>query len=222
MRRSRRLREAAHLRAAAAAGVAPEDWRDWAGGVPAEGLAKVAGKLIALKKGDIVAWLEEEGKDENYIHNFFRGDQIHQFPPLFAFALVCKDWRKAQLKVGGQLHTTVRFDVILPGRLEMLKWALAEGCPTQNDHPRAQYDFNMVHEAARFGHVPLMEWLVNEEGLELNERVFTCGAEHLEVLHWAHENDCPFDEDACAYAAASGKVENLQWLRANGFPWNWR
>ena len=47
VRRSRRLREAPVLRAAAAAGVAPEDWRDWAGGLPADVLAKVAGKVVA-------------------------------------------------------------------------------------------------------------------------------------------------------------------------------
>ena len=33
--------------AAAAAGVAPEEWRDWAGGLPAEVLEKVAWKVVA-------------------------------------------------------------------------------------------------------------------------------------------------------------------------------
>ena len=47
VRRSRRLREAPHRRAAAAAGVAPEEWRDWAGGLPDEVLAQVAGKVVA-------------------------------------------------------------------------------------------------------------------------------------------------------------------------------
>ena len=47
VRRSLRLREAPRLRAAAAAGVAPEEWRDWAGGLPAGLLGKVAGKAVA-------------------------------------------------------------------------------------------------------------------------------------------------------------------------------
>ena len=47
VRRSRRLREAPHRRAAAAAGVAPEDWRDWAGGLPMHVLVKIAKKYIA-------------------------------------------------------------------------------------------------------------------------------------------------------------------------------
>ena len=46
VRRSQRLREAPVLRAAAAAGVAPEEWRDWAG-LPEHLLMKVAGKLVA-------------------------------------------------------------------------------------------------------------------------------------------------------------------------------
>ena len=47
VRRSRRRREAPRLRAAAAGGVAPEEWRDWAGGLPAGLLGKVAGKAVA-------------------------------------------------------------------------------------------------------------------------------------------------------------------------------
>ena len=34
-----------------------------------------------------------------------------------------------QPKVGGPLRSRVKSDVLLPGRVELAKWALAEGCP---------------------------------------------------------------------------------------------
>ena len=52
---------------------------------------------------------------------------------LFVFARVCKAWRKAQLKVGGRLRTRVLSDVILPGQVALVKWALADGCPREDE-----------------------------------------------------------------------------------------
>ena len=59
LRRSRRLREAPHRRAAAVAGVAPEEWRDWAGGLPADVLGKVVGKVVAQTEVGWAAKLRE-------------------------------------------------------------------------------------------------------------------------------------------------------------------
>ena len=42
---------------------------------------------------------------------------------------------------------------------------------------------------------------------------------HLDVLKWARENDCPWDEDTCWRAAVGG---DAKWARANGCPWNKR
>ena len=36
---------------------------------------------------------------------------------------------------------------------------------------------------------------------------------HLEVLQWARENDCPWDEETCTYAARGGHLEMLQLAR---------
>ena len=44
---------------------------------------------------------------------------------------------------------------------------------------------------------------------------------HLEVL-WARENDCPWNEATCAWAAEGGHLEVLKWARANGCPWTKR
>jgi hypothetical protein len=43
-----------------------------------------------------------------------------------------------------------------------------------------------------------------------------------EIMQWALDNDCPkgTGTDACCEAADNGALDNLQWLRANGFPWS--
>ena len=43
---------------------------------------------------------------------------------------------------------------------------------------------------------------------------------HLELLKWAREHNCPWDEDTCERAAFRGHLELLKWARANGCPWD--
>jgi hypothetical protein len=42
---------------------------------------------------------------------------------------------------------------------------------------------------------------------------------HLEVLQWLRANGCPWDEHTCMCAAAYDRLEVLKWARANGCPW---
>ena len=44
----------------------------------------------------------------------------------------------------------------------------------------------------------------------------------VELLRWARENGCPWDERTCAAAAAAGNLEVLQWARQHGCPWDER
>ena len=45
---------------------------------------------------------------------------------------------------------------------------------------------------------------------------------HLEVLQWAREHHCPWNESTCQHAAAGGHLEVLRWARENGCPWRKR
>jgi hypothetical protein len=38
----------------------------------------------------------------------------------------------------------------------------------------------------------------------------------LEVLKWARDNGCPWDEETCSSAAMAGELEVLKWARDNG------
>ena len=136
---------------------------------------------------------------------------------LFVFALVCKGWRKAQLKVGGQLRTRVHSDVAMPGSVALVKWALAEGCPR-----RAENGATMASVAASFGHMELVRWVIREQGFAMDEKVMRNAARSgdLELVRWLRGEGCPWDWMTCHYAVEQGHVEVLRWARENGCPWD--
>ena len=45
---------------------------------------------------------------------------------------------------------------------------------------------------------------------------------HLDVLRWAREHDCPWDDMTCENAARGGQLAVLRWARALGCPWSKR
>ena len=42
----------------------------------------------------------------------------------------------------------------------------------------------------------------------------------LEVLQWLRAEGCPWDYGTCYHAVNQGHVETLRWARENGCPWN--
>jgi hypothetical protein len=46
------------------------------------------------------------------------------------------------------------------------------------------------------------------------------GKGNLEILKWAHENGCPWDDSTPNNAAITGKLESLEWLHENECPFN--
>ena len=78
-----------------------------------------------------------------------------------------------------------------------------------------------VHDGGGGGHLELLQW-ARQNGCEWDEDTCKLAAKggHLEVLQWAHENGCPWDENTCEYAAYGGHLEVLQWARENGCPWD--
>ena len=194
--------------------MAPEEWRDWAGGVPADVLAMVAEALVAQTEAGWAAFLEKDGWNEGQIQEKME-ERKRDGNCLFEFALVCKPWRKAQLKVGGPLRTQVGSDVILPGSVALVKWALAEGCPRDDGYG------NMAHAAARYGHLELVKWLCGEKGFAMDEDVMAEAARsgNLELAQFLRGEGCPWDWWTCYRAVDQGHVEVLRWARENGCQW---
>ena len=167
-------------------------------------------------------------KEEDRFHNWTE-EEIREMMAkrkrdgncLYIFARVCKGWRKAQGKVGGPLRTRVCSDVILPGRVELVNWALAEGCP-RDDEGGHDEGYTMAHFAARYGHLELVRWLVGEGGFPMDEGVMAdaAGGGNLELVQWMRGGGCPWDVVTCYYAIDYGHVEVLRWARENGCPWD--
>jgi hypothetical protein len=66
--------------------------------------------------------------------------------------------------------------------------------------------------AAEVGNLDVLKW-ARENDCPWDDETCANAAEggHLEVLKWARENDCPWDEDTCANAAQGGHLETLKW-----------
>ena len=202
---------------ALAPGADPEEWRDWAGGLPALVLGKVVETLIAQDKAVWAAGLKQRNPDwtdERIQERTAKRKQDGNC--LFVFAMVCKQWRKAQQKGGAPLRSR-SVDMILPGSVALAKWALAEGCPRE-----AENGYHMARYAAMFGHMELMVWLIRERGFAMDEGVMAnaAGGGNLELVRWLRGEGCVWGRSTCFCAAGRGRLGVLQWLRANGCPWD--
>ena len=79
-----------------------------------------------------------------------------------------------------------------------------------------------TEQAARSGYLDTLKHMLQKGRLDTSiVCTFAALGGHLEVLQWAHANDCPWDTITCKFAAQGGHLEVLQWLRANGCPWDW-
>ena len=184
-------------------------------------LAKVAEAHVAQTEAAYAAQLRGDypGWSEEHIQEIME-ERVRDSPSrsLLVFAMVCKPWRRAQLKVGGRLRTRVKSDVLLSGSVALAKWALAEGCPREGELQGQ----NMANRAAGYGHWELVQWLIKKQGFVADKWVMAWAATsgNLELMKWLRGEGAEWDESACAYAALTGHLHVLQWLRGKGCAWN--
>ena len=180
-------------------------------------LVKIAETLVAKNEADWAAVLDpDDYLGEKYIQEKLAKRKL-EGNCLFVFALVCKGWREAQLKVGGRLRTRALSDVVLPGRVELAKWGLAEGCPRES-----QNGFTLAIAAAQYGRPELAQWLCQERGFPMDASLMNraTGSGNLELVQWLRGEGCPWDSLTCNQAVNKGHVEMLRWARENGCPWD--
>ena len=48
---------------------------------------------------------------------------------------------------------------------------------------------------------------------------FAARSGNLELVQWLRGEGCPWDEDTCYWAILYSRVEVLRWVRENGCPW---
>jgi len=87
--------------------------------------------------------------------------------------------------------------------------------------------------AARYGHVDVMEWARNQGYSDVRTQThdwrgsissFTCAISaksgQLQALQRLKENRCDWNELTCAAAAQGGHLSIIQWARENDCPWD--
>lgn len=155
------------------------------------------------------------------------------------------------------------------GDFECLRWAIERHCPISAKlyHyacvggnlncllylSRLSLPFDITikcySNAAHFGHLDVLQWLITNHGKPLCESVCAAAANrgsfeclkymheinlpwdervcinaaynnHIECLKYAHDNGCPWDEWVCTSAAMCGNIDCLKYARNNGCPWD--
>ena len=119
------------------------------------------------------------------------------------------------------------------GHLDMLKWALKNGCTRGSFDNSTMFSF-----AAANGHLHVIKWAW-ENGYKWDNFSFSYAAlhGHLNILKWALENDeekiksfsiLPLRRGEhrwgnliCSSAAYNGHLNVLIWARGNGFNWDY-
>jgi hypothetical protein len=86
-----------------------------------------------------------------------------------------------------------------------MKWLFNHGATVDN---------STAMIAARGGAVHVLEWLQQQEYVELKEHTMCCAAEHghLQLCQWLHAQQCPWDITVTFSAARYNHCETPRWL----------
>jgi len=120
------------------------------------------------------------------------------------------------------------------GHLHILEWSQTIGYEVHQFSPDA---------AAKYGRLEVLKWLRDQEGARdrlalgdtsesarrLGDTVlvwtpYTCAFAaargDIESLQWLRSVGCPWNAETCSRAALGGHLDIIQWARANGCPWD--
>eukprot|EP00953_Heterococcus_sp_UTEX-ZZ885_P021910 12185-Heterococcus_DN1.PRE.2 len=102
------------------------------------------------------------------------------------------------------------------GHLAALKYLRSEGCAWD-----AHY---IACCAAESGSIELVEWIRQQQGIDINARVMAAAARADQTAMCEHlrSTGCQWDATACTAATKTGAISTLRWLREHGCPWTVR
>eukprot|EP00953_Heterococcus_sp_UTEX-ZZ885_P029057 15462-Heterococcus_DN1.PRE.1 len=100
------------------------------------------------------------------------------------------------------------------GKLELLRWAIEQGCPFDK--------YAILTSAASSGNIETTAWVRQLPKVEINDYAITAaaGQGHTAMCEYLRTEQCPWDEQACEFAAEHCHLNTLRWLHENGCPWH--
>jgi len=100
------------------------------------------------------------------------------------------------------------------GKLNVLKWIETKGININI--------LDCANQAARNGHLHILQWLQEEKGVEFDDgELYSEAIEYgqLNVMKWLREQEVPFYDWTFMNAAEEGNLNILKWLHDEGCPW---
>jgi hypothetical protein len=113
---------------------------------------------------------------------------------------------------GHEWHEKLAPLAVAGGYLEVVQWLKEHGCA---------YDVNnMTQQAAHFGHIHILTWLLTQDGAQLTIDVMRAAAAGGQLLMCQHLRSigCPWDVSVRTAAAHTGHLNVLQYLHEHGCP----
>ena len=90
--------------------------------------------------------------------------------------------------------------------------------------PRWWDETDFCQKVAKTNKLELLKWIREEKECRWHEWTINAAAEqgNLEMVKYCVANQCPIDEDLCAFAAIQGQLEVLKYLHEDvKAPWDW-
>lgn len=146
--------------------------------------------------------------------------------------LDCLKWLR--LVTHAAWNEDVCVSAVRGGHIYVLQWAMANGCPaavlTSTEaikqgnlaiidflvRSHAWYTYNMIRDAATYGHLHVIEWAYGK-GYLLDSDATQAAAAHgyTHILAWLRAHGCHWDTCACTVAAQNGHLDTLRWIRGD-------
>jgi hypothetical protein len=114
---------------------------------------------------------------------------------------------------GHEWHHETFILAVQAGHLDVALWLSKHGCA---------YDVTQATvQAAYFGHIDILHWLLQQAGAPMGPRLMYVAAKGGQLLVCQHlrELDCAWDSTVSAAAACNGHLSVLQYLHEHGCPW---
>jgi len=169
--------------------------------------------VVLYNRRDVLAWALQERKNDVLKGICFVAAREGRFDLLNEVWENVEDWDDKEEET--IIFESVDFCAAIHGKLKVFKWLDGKGLKIDK--------YWCVKTAAYRGHLHIIQWLQEEQGLELHEEslyMYAINGKHLHVLKWLREQKVDWSEYNFTYAVEAGNLDIIQWLHKRGCPWD--